>query len=262
MMRVSRGVVACVNVRRCVIAAAIVMIAAGCARQGVHVATPQAMSTVEREVRDALAVRLKQVRSMRASGHLTTHDGGQFAGTVAVAVSLPDQVRIDAIDSLADVTMAAGARGTRAWVWLPADRVLRHGRASQRSIRQVLGVEMDISELRYALAGVVDVSSSDALVRDPADTVLFRVHGRDVAVLMDMKRLEPRGFIVYDKAQDGAEPRLTVFFDNYRAVGGMPFPHRITAYTPHTHESVTIEYDRVELNADIANAVFDAPHTR
>ncbi len=231
----------------------------GCAKEEVRVARPPVVSEEARTALAALERRLDDIQTVRAMGRLYIWDRGELVASLAVVVALPDRVRLEAADSLADVTMAAGAQGTKVWVWLPAEDKVFRGRASRSNLRRLTGVDWEIDDLVHTLAGTVHVDEGDVLVQDESDRDLFVMTDKPLTVRMDMERGLPIIVERTKRSGDVQMPDYEVRFGAYRDVDGVPFPHRIVAHAPGRGSRAVVEYDEVELNAEIDERVFEAP---
>jgi outer membrane lipoprotein-sorting protein len=222
----------------------------GCAKKEAATIRPKPMTLAERKALQSLTERRAEIQTVRAAGRLFAWDRGELVTEIALALEFPDHIRIETMDSLADVTAMVGSDGKRVWVWLPAENKLYRGRATKRNLRRIVHVDWEVSDLAHILAGVVDVVSDDYLQQDDGDTNLFVVQGKSIAVRMDMKRGLPT-IVNY--------PRYEVRFQEYRDVGGIMFPHRIVAHVPGKGTRVVFEYNHVELNREVLEKVFQPP---
>lgn len=245
--------------RAVVAAILLVMAVSGCVKKEVRIAEK---SVASEEARAALAVleqRLTKIHTVRAVGRLYIWSRGELVTDLAVAVAFPGRVRLEAIDSLNGVTMAAGAQGTNVWVWLPAKGKVYRGRASRTNLKRITGVDWEIDDLVHTLAGAVTVHKGDVLLQDESDRDLFVMADKSITVRMDKIKGVPLIVERTRRVGDALMPRYEVRFGAYRAVDDVLFPHRIVAHVPGRGSRVIVEYDDVELNAKIGESVFEAP---
>lgn len=219
------------------------------------------MTPEARRAFEMLDRHLECIRTVRAKGTLFAWTRGEHVTDIAVATKLPDRVRLEMMDAVADVTMAAGSRSGRAWVWLPMLNKVYHGRASRRNLKRLIDIDWDVNDLAHVLAGTVDMRESDFLLKVGAEEGLFAVRNQPMTVKIDMKRGLPVRFTRYKtKGVAGHSlPLYEVRFEDYRDVDGIPFPYNIVAHVPGYGYRVVFAYDEVELNRNIDDDIFDAP---
>lgn len=231
----------------------------GCAKERIEVARPGRMTPDAERVLTVLRERLDSIRTLRASGTLFIWARGERVTDIAVAVDPPGRMRLEAMDAVADVTMAAGLDGKRGWIWFPAEDKLYRGRASRKNLNKVFDIDWKAGDLIHAMTGTVDVDESDFLERSVSDPMTYLLDDKRVAVRMDKKQGLPMLFVRYRNADDHASPLYEVRFEAYHDVDGVKFPHRIVAHVPGRGYRVVFAYDHVELNGEIDENVFKGP---
>jgi outer membrane lipoprotein-sorting protein len=233
----------------------------GCAKKPAEVARPERMTPEAQRAFTMLENHLDRIRSVRAKGTLFAWARGENVTDIAVVAKLPDSVRLETMDAVADVTMAAGSRNGRAWVWLPMQDRIYRGRASRRTLKRLIDVDWNVSDLAHVLAGTIDMRGSDFLLKSGDVDGLFAVRDQPMTIKIDMKRGLPLRVTRYDEKRipGHVAPLYEVRFENYRDVDGIPFPFQVVAHVPGYGHRIVFAYDHVELNREIDDDIFDAP---
>jgi hypothetical protein len=83
----------------------------------------------------------------------------------AIAVRRPDMLRIDVMDSLADVWAKIGSDGRDVWLYVPGKRKLYKGRASSRNMRRLTSFDSEPGDLVSLITGMPPLPANAELVQ-------------------------------------------------------------------------------------------------
>lgn len=178
----------------------------------------------------------------------------------AVVVERPDRIRVDVIDSLADVWASAGSDGQTMWLYVPGKRKLYEGRATEAGISRLASFGLSPSHLISLLAGTPPVAADEGIEEAGS--------GRDRHFIFASGGLRcwlengERGRVSRcEKPSDGGVD-YEISFSDYRRAGAVEFPHSIEARFPSRDSSLSIRYREVETGGRIDPASFDPPRAR
>ena len=221
--------------------------------------------------RTKLAVSVeKSIARMRGASHTmrglawveldTENDDWQTEA--AVVVSLPDRLRVDVMDSLADVWAQIGSDGRYMWLYVPGKRKLYKGRASQRNMKRLASFEFEPSNLVSLFAGLPPLPEDAELVQigRSADRHLVDVNS-GVHLWVE----KGRGRRISRCARysgEGEDLDFEINFSKYQRVGGVDYPHAIYASFPHSRARLKLEYRDVILGGDVEGDIFAPPSRR
>lgn len=180
----------------------------------------------------------------------------------AVVVSLPDRLRIDVMDSLADVWAQIGSDGRNMWLYVPGKRKLYKGRASSRNMRRLASFDFEPGNLVSLFAGLPPLPEDMDLVqvRDKAGRHLVDLKsGIHLWVGKGRKRTISR-CVRYSK--DGKSIDFEIDFSSYRRTSGVEYPHAMSAVFPQARARLKLEYKEVVLGGDVEEGIFAPPSRR
>ncbi|MFA4875355.1 MAG: hypothetical protein WC956_10280 [bacterium] len=176
----------------------------------------------------------------------------------AVAIERPAQIRIDAMDALADVWAQAGSDGQRLWLFIPSKRKLYEGRATARTLHKLAKFDWEPSELVAIVAGAPPLGDEPGILQVGPDRDLhFVAQGSGLHIWTDGSKGRVAKCIRF--AGDGKTKDYEISFSGYRREGKVDFPHKIEASFPGRGARILIEYRDVELASPIEAAAFQPP---
>jgi len=180
----------------------------------------------------------------------------------AVVVVRPDMLRVDVMDSLADVWAQIGSDGRDMWLYVPGKRKLYKGRASSRNMKRLASFDIEPADLISLFAGLPPLPAGANLVQigNAADRHLLNpASGVHLWVEEGKKRRIARCVRYSD---DGESVDFEVAFSGYRRVGGLEYPHSIDASFPPSGARLRLEYREVALGGDVQQGIFSPPARR
>ena len=237
---------------------------AGCAKSAPKVAIrPEGSRTklaaqVERKIDDLRSA----TRTMRGLAwvELDTADE-DWQTEAAIIVERPDKLRIDVMDSLADVWARIGSDGRDMWLYVPGKRKLYRGRASSRNMRRLASFDSRPSDIISLLAGMPPLPPDAELIQvgRPGERHLFdTVSGLHLWVDKGRKRRISR-CVRYTGGGDNIDYEIA--FSDYRKVGGVDYPYAMDVRFPTNGARLKLEYKDVSLGGEVSNDVFSPPVT-
>ncbi len=227
----------------------------GCAKKEVRVAGRGTITTDAVRAQKALIARNDAIKTVRAAGKFTVVGDDLLTTDAALVVAMPDRARISLSDNLADVVSDAGIDGTRMWFIFPHEHKRYEGRASTAHMKRATGFAFTPQEFIALLAGTVHLTGNDRLAQDGA---AFIVQGTPMTLWMDMARGVPTRVARLAEGNDDAAA-YEISFEDYRAIGGILIPHKITVSSPRDHARITMKYSQVELNRAVDEDTFKMP---
>ena len=241
-----------------------VVVSAGCAKPVPKVAKPAEGR------RTRLAAQIEEgVEKFRGATHtvrglawvdLDTADE-DWKTEAAIAVRRPDLLRIDVMDSLADVWAKIGSDGKDMWLYVPGKGKLYKGRASSRNMRRLTSFDSEPGDLVSLISGMPPLPENAELVQvgGAGDRhFVDRVSGVHVWIEKGRKRRISR---CARYSQDGATDYEIVFSD-YRRTRGVDYPYAIDASFPRNGARLRLEYKDVVLGGDVPDDTFAPPARR
>jgi hypothetical protein len=177
----------------------------------------------------------------------------------AVVLGRPGRIRIDAMDSLADVWAQMGTDGRDLWLYIPGKKKLYRESASSRNMKRLSSFEWEPADLISLIAGTPPVADEPMIVQVGS--------GQDAHFVDRSSRLHiwtERGkhkqitrCVRYAETGDNID--FEARFSQYKVVHGVEFPHSIEAVFPSRKARLKIEYREITLGGDVALDVFEPP---
>ncbi len=239
----------------------VVFLLAGCAKPVPKVAKPAEGR------RTRLAAQLEQgVERFRGATHavrglawvdLDTADE-DWKTEAAIVVRRPNLLRIDVMDSLADVWAKIGSDGKNMWLYVPGKGKLYKGRASSRNMRRLTSFDSEPGDLVSLISGMPPLPENAEMVQvgGTGDRhFVDRISGVHVWMEKGRKRRIVR---CARYSEDGATD-YEVAFSDYRRTGGVDYPYAIDASFPRNGARLRLEYRDVVLGGDVPDDVFAPP---
>ncbi len=179
-----------------------------------------------------------------------------------VVLGRPDRIRMDAMDSLADVWAQLGSDGKTLWLYIPGKKKLYKGRATPRNMRRLTSFEWQPEEFISIIAGapliidrpeVIEVESGkDAHFVDLASRLhIWTGNGKKGRISRCVRYAEGSDEVDYE-----------IRFSDYRRTRGISFPHIIEAVFPSSRASIRIEYRDLSLGDEVFDKIFVPPSRR
>ena len=200
-----------------------------------------------------LAERRGAVTSLRARARIRSGLEGLWTRQ-ALVVDRPDRIRVDVLTPMG-LALALGTGNARLWAYQPSERVRYEGGATPQNLVRLLGAPLALGDVVDILLGV-----PPARVPKGPPSVAATPDGHQLTLpLADgVQRIwfDPRTLDVVraeEERRDGVVMRLT-FGDHHDG-----FPHVLDVESPQRGAPVRLQYDTVELNPQVAAALFAPP---
>lgn len=179
----------------------------------------------------------------------------------AIVVERPAKLRIDVMDTLADVWAKIGSDGKSMWLYVPGKGKLYKGRASSRNMRRLASFETKPADLISFLAGSPPISGGAELLQVGGGRDRHLVDGSSGLSIWVEKGRHRR---VSRCVQYGSEDKIDyeIRFSGYRKVGGVDYPHLIEASFPASGARLRLEYKEVSFGGDVSEDIFSPPVRR
>ncbi|MFH1831070.1 MAG: DUF4292 domain-containing protein [Pseudomonadota bacterium] len=180
----------------------------------------------------------------------------------AVVIERPDRIRMDAMDSLADVWAKLGTDGKDLWLYIPGKRKLYKGRVSSRNMKRLLSFEWEPWEFISLIAGALPIANEPEVMQVGAARNAYFI---DRASRLHMwtekgKSMHVVRCVRYAKGSDDVD--YEILFSDYRHKGGVSFPHVIEAVFPQQGARLRVEYRDLKLGEEVADEIFAPPKRR
>jgi hypothetical protein len=200
-----------------------------------------------------LAERRAAVTSLRARARLRSGLEGLWTRQ-ALVVDRPDRIRVDVLTPMG-LALALGTAGARLWAYQPSERVRYEGGATPQNLVRLLGAPLALSDVVDILLGL-----PPARVAKGPPSVVMTPEGHRLT--LPLANGEQRIWFAPDtldvvrgeeERRDGVALRVTF--------GGHEdgFPHVVDVESPKRGAPVRLQYDTVELNPEVAAALFAPP---
>jgi len=196
----------------------------------------------------AVQAQESEVRSLRARfSSVTRLPGGERAADGVLLVAKPDRFRLRLMLPFGFTIFDYLNVGEQTWMALPLADAAQRNRMGEFSpfSREDLGQAF----LRgaYAFPGQCDAA--------PAAAGEVTVTCREGGAVRRTLRINGAG-IVEETSYEAGAPRLVIRYADYRDVGGVTVPFRITMDYPQRQQSVDITIDRYEVNPALSDDLF------
>ena len=174
----------------------------------------------------------------------------------AVALALPDKLRLETLQFGGATAVVLAADGDRLAVYSMASKEFLHGRASAGAVAALAGVAVEPRHLVRLLAGLppLPFQSADPRSRVEPDGAEF-VAESAAGPFWQRLRLDAGGGVAGGELRTAAGPVFTFRFEDPRWVGGRAFPHRLRLEQPGAGW-VDLAYRSVELNPPVEGGIF------
>lgn len=230
----------------------------GCAKRPPHVVRGEIGR--DSEASQKLETHLKEFESettsLKALVKFDISDGEKERKTDAVlVVHRPDKIRIDAIDSLADVWARAGSSGDQVWLGLPAKGRLYKGRSVRKNLQRLIDFELDVDDLIAIISGFPTMGKHSGFTQlEGRNAYHFVADGGELHLWTTEKAGLVRKLVRY--GDGGRRIDFTAEFDDYRWVGKVKFPFHITLHFPSKGIQIAVFYKDVSFGEPIDDYIF------
>jgi hypothetical protein len=202
---------------------------------------------------ERLASRRAAVTALRARARLRAGLQGMWTRQ-ALVVHRPDRIRVDVLTPMG-LALALGTTDALLWAYEPAERVRYEGSATPANLVRVLGAPLALADVVDILLGLPPARAAvgPPVVAPTAEGHRLTLPLRDgeqrvwfAPGTLDVVRAE-------EARRDGVVMRV--------AFGGHEdgFPRVVDVESPRSGGSVRLHYEAVELNPDVAAALFAPP---
>jgi hypothetical protein len=207
-----------------------------------------------RDNADALRIlreRAAAVKTVQSRGTITfiRPDGASVRMDLAMVSQPPDHLRLRAWKlgrAIFDLTLTTEGL----WLLSPEDASLR-----DRVQKANVGAA-EIARNWSMLSGEFFDRSDLKIERQSNDLVLTAQHDHELTLRchVDARAVVPWLYLLQDA---GNKTRFSLNLDDYRMLGGLPYPHRIQADSEGGR--IIVQLEEVELNEELAPAAFKPP---
>ena len=200
-----------------------------------------------------LAARRAAVTSLRARARLRSGLQGLWTRQ-ALIVDRPDRIRVDVLTPMG-LALALGTGNARLWAYQPAERVRYEGGATPQNLVRLLGAPLALGDVVDILLGLpparVATGPPSVTATPEGQRLTLPLKGGEQRIwftpsTLDVVRAEEEG-------RDGVVLRVS-FGDHEDG-----FPRVLDVESPQRGEPVRLHYDAVELNPEVAAALFAPP---
>jgi outer membrane lipoprotein-sorting protein len=207
---------------------------------------------------DSLVKRREVVRSVRGFAQIAYESGDENLGARhAVLVRRPDHFRLEVLSPFgALAVIASDAR--QLVVYARREAKIYRGPATAASVGAYTQVPVEVADVTAILLGTPPerVATGPATVAPDPAVGAFKltvpVEGGRALVWFDPETLVP----VASETPLANGVRLRVAFEDYKAIGSLPFPHAIDMKVEPGDRVVRVRYATPSLNTDIADTLF------
>lgn len=176
----------------------------------------------------------------------------------ALAIERPSSIRVDAMDSLADVWASAGSNGEKLWLYIPGKNKLYEGRATRRVLHKLAKFDWDPGELVAIVAGSPPLGDKlEVLEVGESHDAHFVLQGSGLHIWIDRKNGRVLKCVRY--SDDGRVEDYSISFSDYKKNGEVDFPLKIEALFPGRGARIMIEYRDIELGKSVDTSAFRPP---
>ncbi len=244
----------------CVLSVALVGCAKGGTKRAVRITgeRTRAASELAQRLRDfeSATAKIKALVSLSIDS-----EERNLRSEAAVLIERPDRIRVDVMDSLADVWAQAGSDGDTAWLYVPGKNKLYEGRATAGNMSRLVSFYLKPSDLIALVAGSPPMAEGEELEEVGAGKerhFVFVQSGLRCWLDKGVKGRVSR----CEKVSDNGGLDYEISFADYRAEGGATFPHSVDAKFPGRGASLSIRYREVEVGGLMDPESFDPPKVR
>ena len=172
---------------------------------------------------------------------------------VAIVIKRPNELRFDAMDSLADVWAKGGSDGNLLWLYIPSSRKFYKGSIVKRNIRKATMMDLDISEMVSVLVASPNISDAEIALQVGATREHHFSFGNIHVWIYPGRDFKIAKIVKYDSK---GHMKYSAVFSDYRAVSGKFFPYNIDMEFPKNGVTVSVRYDNVSLNKSVNKSLF------
>ncbi|MFH1873569.1 MAG: DUF4292 domain-containing protein [Pseudomonadota bacterium] len=223
-----------------------------------HGQTNEITQALEKE----LSQRDQNIQTLSAYAKVIIDDSQKILETeVAIVIQRTQQLRIEAMDSLADTWAIAGIDGEIIWLNLPQKNKSFRKKAKTEYLKKYLAADIDFTDLISIISGLIPDGHNLKLAELDRKNRHYRAFSEPIHIYYDTKRRLPQKLVKYSLNQDTVQEengqiQYEVYFSNWKLVNTIYFPMLITLVSPKLGSQVIIEYQAVEINKPIEQKIF------
>jgi outer membrane lipoprotein-sorting protein len=204
-------------------------------------------------VLEGIRRREDEVRSLRAAFKATAfHELDQSDVQGVVLVRKPDRFRMRLMLPLGITVLDYVSHGDKAWTFLPLSK--DDNAEETPTLLSPRDVRETFQRGTAAFPGTCSASSGSSATVDvecrPCD---------ECPILRSMRLDRRRGTISEETSYDTDGPRLSIRYDDYREVDGLPLPFHILMSYPTRRLKVEIRIRAYEVNPELKDELFAPP---
>ena len=241
-----------------ILIAVIFLFLSGCAKKPPRVVTGEVgrVSKASEKLQLKVEEFSRKTHSIKALVKLSVSDESESRDTEAALIVIrPNRIRIDAMDSLADVWAKIGSDGEHLWLYLPAKNKLYKGRSVRKNLQRLLKFDMDVADLVSVITGLPPVKDGLKITQlGKKGEGLFIADGGLLRIRADGRKMLVRECVQY--GDDGEKIDYIAKYDDYRSQAGIDFPYHVEVVFPQRNAKAVVEYVDVAFSGDIDPAIF------
>jgi outer membrane lipoprotein-sorting protein len=219
----------------------------------------------------SLEARRQTLVALRGAARVEYQDAHERGSArQALVVARPDRFRLETFSPVG-IAFLTTSDGKTLAAYFPRENTIYRGAATPLNIARYLRVVLSVKEVVNLLLGfppvlsqvegAVHTSVAEARVSFAGDQGRYRLELSLSNVGKQVLWFDNRTLLLAkseDIAPDGSL-LFTASFADYREINSLRFPFEITFYNEQRKWRVTLHYERVELNPDLADNLFSLP---
>ncbi|PIU56285.1 MAG: hypothetical protein COS89_06170 [Deltaproteobacteria bacterium CG07_land_8_20_14_0_80_38_7] len=221
---------------------------------------PQSRSAIK--LQSALKKRSDVIKTLKGFAFVEMVENNETRKTdIALIIQRPNNIRIDAIDSLADVWASIGCTEKELWLWFPLKKKLYTGKTKKKNLKKVFNFDWNIDELISILSGLPPYLNNNLIEIDKKEGH-YKIKDKPIHIYTDKSADHIVKIIRYnDDNSDANNTQYTVTYSDWTTYNNISLPQSIEADFPSKNSYFSIGYLDVEFNKDIENTLFN-PKTK
>jgi outer membrane lipoprotein-sorting protein len=236
---------------------------AGCAKEGAGRPATESPALTQKAMAlgDRIARLADVTSSIKAYVRFELVDGEESRKSdAAMVVARPNKIKVELMDSLADVWAEAGSDGKNVWLYLPSKKKLYSGRPVKRNLEKLVKFGIDAYDLVSLVSGVPPVGHDvDIMQVGRRGGDHFVAGDSGIHIWTDGSKGNVATCARYEDGDPEAD--YIAMFADYRKLGAVAFPYRIEITFPKRGAKAVVEYKDVKVVAGVDDSIF-APKKR
>jgi hypothetical protein len=224
---------------------------AACAPQVIPPAAP--LSADPAETYSMVRQREDAIETLRARFSATVRQGDKVRRAEGVLlVKKPDRFRLRLLSPFGFTVFDYVTQGSHARMELPLE--------GKRLVDDEIGTQSAFSplDLQQAFLRGEAAFPGDCTSRAADAEVAVDCRNADHVLLREIRIARATATVTRETSFTNGAPRLTMTFDDYRTIGGLPLPFAIELGSPERDVTMQITLRAYEINPVLADALFDA----